>query len=220
MSNKIEVALFDFDKTLIPVSSGTFLIQSFLKLKLISWSYAIRLFFLQLGYRFGIVDIDAVMRETISIVDGVDREKLEQVLLDIYETKLKGMLHPEAKKAIAAHKAAGRKVVIVSNNLAALLKQTVKDWGVDDVIANEVCYDGDKVVGQYRKTICYGEGKIARLKDLPYFDQINFAKSYFYSDSYYDLPLLEFVGYPVAINADVKLARWAKVKNTEMHTWN
>ena len=96
----------------------------------------------------------------------------------------------------------------------------MKDWGIDQVIANEVCYEGDKVIGQYSKDICYGDGKISRLKDLSYFDDIDFTKSYFYSDSYYDIPLLEFVGNPVAINADIKLSSWAKRKKVQMYTWN
>ena len=100
MKKKIEVALFDFDKTLIPRSSGTFLVEYFLKLGLISRGFALRLLFIQLGYRFGIVDIHAVMLKTIAIVDGMDRNELDAALMDIYQTKLKDMLHPEAKKQL------------------------------------------------------------------------------------------------------------------------
>ena len=75
MADKIEVALFDFDKTLIPKSSGTFLVESFLKLRLISRSFALRLLFIQIGYRFGVVDIHSVMIKTIAIVDGMSRKK-------------------------------------------------------------------------------------------------------------------------------------------------
>ena len=82
------------------------------------------------------------MLKTIAIVDGMDRNELDAALMDIYQTKLKDMLHPEAKKAIAMHKKAGRKVVIVSNNLSVLLIPSMKDWGIDQVIANEVCYEG------------------------------------------------------------------------------
>ncbi len=220
MAKKIEVALFDFDKTLIPRSSGTFLVEYFLKLGIISRGFALRLLFIQLGYRFGIVDIHSVMLKTITIVNGMDREQLDLALMHIYQTKLKDMLHPEAKKAIAMHKKAGRKIVIVSNNLSVLLIPTMKDWGIDQIIANEVCYEGDKVIGQYSKDICYGHGKISRLKDLSYYNDIDFTKSYFYSDSYYDIPLLEFVGNPVAINADIKLSSWAKKKKAQMYTWN
>ena len=57
MTKKIEVALFDFDKTLIPKSSGTLLVQCFLKLGLISRLFALRLLFIQIAYRLGIADI-------------------------------------------------------------------------------------------------------------------------------------------------------------------
>jgi HAD superfamily hydrolase (TIGR01490 family) len=130
------------------------------------------------------------------------------------------MLHAEAKKAIDLHKKAGRKVVIVSNNLSVMLTSTMQDWGIDQVIANELRYDGSRVVAEYAKEICYGHGKINRLKDLAYYSDIDFEKSYFYSDSFYDIPLLEFVGNPVVINADIKLARWAKRKKVEKYTWN
>ena len=160
------------------------------------------------------------MAKTILVVDGMDRGQLDKALLEIYHSKLKFMLHPEAKKAIAWHKKAGRKVVIVSNNLSVMLQPTIDDWGIDQIIANEVRYDANKVIGQYSKDICYGAGKISRLKELPYYNDIDFSKSYFYSDSFYDIPLLEFVGKPIVINADIKLSRWAKLKKVEKHTWS
>ena len=104
MSKKIEVALFDFDKTLIPKSSGTYLVQSFLNIGLISHFFALKLLFIQLAYRFGLVDMEAVMNKSILIADGMKREEFHQILMKLYDKKLKSMLHPEAKKAIEEHK--------------------------------------------------------------------------------------------------------------------
>ena len=166
--SKLEVAFFDFDKTLIPFSSGKYLIKAFLKIKQISYYRAFYLFVMEIAYRFGYLDIQSVMNESIKFLEGMRQDELKIILEDIYSQHIKYKLHPEAAKAISEHKKAGRKIIIVSNNLNIFLTQTIDDWQVDEIVANEILMDEGITRGRYTKKLCYGPGKIDRIKELPF----------------------------------------------------
>ena len=219
MKKTIEVAFFDFDNTLIPYSSGTILIKHFVKLGFISRFQALKLSFFHLLFRFGLVDVRKRMQSLLKNFEGVSQDKLEQVFKDLFDEKLKSALSDSARREIEYHRAKNRKIVMVSNNLLPLLSPTIKEWHFDDIIANEYLVKDGLLTGDYSKDLCVEKGKYSRLKDLTYFEQIDFQNSFFYTDSYYDLALLEKVGRPKPVNVDFKLRLWAKVRGHQIVSW-
>ena len=136
------------------------------------------------------------------------RETLDDVLTPI--------IYAEALELIEEHKRAGRKTVIISSSPIETVEPIGEYLGVDDVIATRARLDAD---GRYTGELefyAYGPHKADAIREMAVREGIDLARSYAYSDSITDLPMLELVGNPVAVNPDRELARVAREREWEM----
>ena len=111
---------------------------------------------------------------------------------------------------IEEHKRAGRKTVIISSSPIETVEAIGEHLGVDDVIASRARIGAD---GRYTGELefyAYGPHKAEAIREMAVREGIDLARSYGYSDSITDLPMLELVGNPVAVNPDKELARVAR----------
>jgi phosphoserine phosphatase len=91
---------------------------------------------------------------------------------------------------------------------------------MDTWLANVFPLDAEgKLTGGINRPLCYGEGKVLRSKKLAKTHHINLENSYFYTDSYSDLPMLQIVGHPFIINPDPRLKRTAREKKWPILDW-
>ena len=136
------------------------------------------------------------------------RETLDEVLTPI--------IYAEALELIEEHKQAGRKTVIVSSSPIETVEPLGEHLGVDDVIATRARLDAQ---GRYTGELefyAYGPHKADAIREMAVAEGIDLANSYAYSDSITDLPMLELVGNPVAVNPDRELTRVAREREWEM----
>ena len=139
------------------------------------------------------------------------RETLEQVITPV--------IYAEALELIEEHKRAGRKTVIISSSPIETVEAIGEHLGVDDVIATPRALDAD---GRYTGELefyAYGPHKAEAIREMAVREGIDLARSYAYSDSITDLPMLELVGNPVAVNPDRELARVARDRDWETITF-
>ena len=130
------------------------------------------------------------------------RETLEQVITPV--------IYAEALDLIEEHKRAGRKTVIISSSPIETVEAIGEHLGVDDVIATRARIDADgKYTGEL-EFYAYGPHKAEAIREMAVREGIDLARSYAYSDSITDLPMLDLVGNPVAVNPDRELARVAR----------
>ena len=135
-------------------------------------------------------------------------EALEQIVDPI--------IYAEAADLIDLHRAAGRSVVLVSASPAEIVVPLGRYLGADATIASRARVDE---AGRYTGTMefyAYGEFKAEAMQALAEREGIDLAESYAYTDSYTDLPMLEAVGHPVAVNPDRVLARYAREHDFEI----
>ena len=136
------------------------------------------------------------------------RETLDEVLSPI--------IYAEALELIEEHRRAGRKTVIVSSSPIETVEPLGEYLGVDDVIATRPRIDAE---GRYTGELefyAYGAHKAEAIREMAVGEGIDLAASYAYSDSITDLPMLELVGHPVAVNPDRELARVAREREWEV----
>jgi hypothetical protein len=122
----------------------------------------------------------------------------------------------EALTLIRDHQAAGRKVFIVSASPEEIVAPLGRYLGVDAAIASRAQLDAE---GRYTGEVefwSYGPYKAEAMHDVAEREGIDLDASYAYSDSATDLPMLEAVGHPVAVNPDRELARAAKAREWEV----
>jgi phosphoserine phosphatase len=89
----------------------------------------------------------------------------------------------------------------------------VRTFALDDFLSSKFEVVDGRLTGRFEKPLCYHEGKVHYARRYAANHDIDLSKSYFYTDSNTDLPMLEAVGHPRIINPDPRLARIARKRD-------
>jgi HAD superfamily hydrolase (TIGR01490 family) len=209
----VEAAFFDLDKTVIATSSVMALGGRFYREGLISKRTIMRGIYAQVVYLLLGADDEKMerMREAmLALTKGWDQERVSEIVRETLDDVLTPIIYAEALELIDEHKRAGRKTVIISSSPIETVAPLGEHLGVDDVIATRARLD---LEGRYTGELefyAYGPHKADAIREMAVKDGIDLANSYAYSDSITDLPMLELVGNPVAVNPDRELTRVAR----------
>jgi putative phosphoserine phosphatase / 1-acylglycerol-3-phosphate O-acyltransferase len=126
--------------------------------------------------------------------------------------ELSAMVQPYAPGVIDEHRAAGRVLVMATTSPAPLVTPFAERLGFDAVVATEWASEAGTYTGSVEGPLVWGRGKLEAVQAWADSNDVVLADSYAYSDSFYDAPLLEAVGHPTAVNADVRLAAVARLR--------
>lgn len=121
-------------------------------------------------------------------------------------------VQPFAKLLIEEHREAGRLLVLASTSPVAFTQPLADALGFDAVIGTKWADDGSVYAGEIDGVFVWGPDKADAVTEWAEANDVRLSGSYAYSDSYYDAPLLDLVGNPVAVNPDVRLAGLARLK--------
>jgi HAD superfamily hydrolase (TIGR01490 family) len=145
----------------------------------------------------------------LALTKGWDKDEVEAVVREALQEVVDPYIYQEALDLIALHKALGRRVYIVSSSPEGVVRPLAESLGVDDVVATRAEVVDGKFTGKL-EFYCYGDNKAEALRELEREEGIDLSASYAYSDSITDLPMLEAVGNPVAVNPDRELRKIAQ----------
>jgi HAD superfamily hydrolase (TIGR01490 family) len=204
-------AFFDLDKTILAKSSSFVFARPFYKEGLIGRSDVIRSAYAQFVYLASGADHQQMetMREYMSkLVSGWEVEKVQAIVGETLDEIVDPIVFQEAVELMREHQDAGRDVIIISSSGTEIVEPIGARLGADLAIGTQVAVEG----GQYTGDImfyAYGEGKAVAMRSLAEERGYDLSTSYAYSDSHTDLPMLELVGHPVAVNPDDELRRVA-----------
>src|SRR5882757_828568 len=157
------------------------------------------------------------MREAMLLLTkGWDQQRVSEIVRETLDEVLTPIIYAEALELIEEHKAAGRKAVIISSSPIETVEPLGEHLGVDDVIATRARLDAEgRYTGQL-EFYAYAAHKADAIREMAVTEKLDLASSYAYSDSITDLPMLELVGHPVAVNPDRELARVAREREWEV----
>jgi HAD superfamily hydrolase (TIGR01490 family) len=204
-------AFFDLDKTIIATSSTFAFTKPFQAGGLISRRAVLRSAYAQFVYLVGGADHDQMekLRQFMSqLVEGWDVATVREIVAETLHHVVDPIVYDEAVGLIAEHGLAGRDVVIVSASGTELVDPIGEMLGADDVIASRL----EVVDGRYTGEIdyyAYGKEKARAILRMAEERGYDLAECYAYSDSVTDVPMLEAVGFPHAVNPDKDLRREA-----------
>jgi HAD superfamily hydrolase (TIGR01490 family) len=207
----MEAAFFDLDKTIIARSSPLALSRSFFKEGLIGRSFLLKSLYAQLVFHLMGADEEKMERmreEAARLTAGWEVERVKQVVTEVLEEVISPLIYAEALELVFAHREAGRWIVIVSSSPVEIVEPLANMLRVDRFIATRPSVEDGKYTGEL-DFYAYGPFKAEAMKELAEELGIDLANSYAYSDSVTDLPMLEAVGHPVAVNPDKELRRIA-----------
>jgi HAD superfamily hydrolase (TIGR01490 family) len=205
------VAFFDLDKTIIAGSSTLAFSGPLRERGLIGRRALLRSGYAQLLLMVAGADADFMerMRSRISaLCAGWDAVEVRSVIEDSIHEILPSMIYTEARELIAAHRADGDRVVVVSASGVEMVEPVARALGADDAVGTRMQVEHGRYTGEI-EFYCYGEGKAEAARALAAEHGYRLADCFAYSDSITDRPLLEAVGHPRAVNPDRELRRLA-----------
>lgn len=211
------LAVFDLDRTLITSSSAT-VFRRHLAEHGIGGAHDIPLvdvftkFYEQFGETWLMMQ---PARLSSRAANGWSVATVEAAMQEAAD-ELVPMLLPGAAKAIAEHRAAGRRLVMATTSPLVFVKPFADRLGFDDVVATQWERadgpDGEVFTGRMTGDFVWGRSKADAVRMWARDQDADLSQSWAYSDSYFDAPLLAMVGHPVAVNPDVQLRITAAIR--------
>lgn len=204
-------AFFDLDKTILATSSALAFTRPFYRGGLIGRSDVIRSAYAQFIFLASGADHDQMetMRRYMSdLVTGWEVAKVREIVAETIDVIIDPAVYDEAVALIEEHRAAGRDIVIISSSGTEVVEPIGERLGVDVAIGTQLVVEDGRYTGEIL-FYAYGEGKAQAMRDLAEERGYDLAVSYAYTDSVTDLPMLDIVGHPTAVNPDAELRRVA-----------
>lgn len=216
---KIEAAFFDVDNTLVRGSTSILFGKvafagGTLKRRDI-WRFMFeQMMFIRRGEKNS--TMSDFKDRALQLTKGHPISELMAVMDKVYQSEIKPRLWPETVNALRGHLAQGREVWLISAAPVELVQKIADDLGATGALGTVVGNDGTVLTGELIGDPLHGKAKRKAAKRLAKERGISLKKSYAYSDSVNDLPLLTLVGHAVAVNPDKVLRRYAEAAGWEI----
>ncbi len=211
--SKLSAAFFDVDNTILRGSSSFLFGKSAFERKFFSrkdfWRFAWHQFvFIWKGENN--TKLSALKDRALSLVEGQRVSDLQELVDEVYEKHIKLKLWPETVRLAKDHIKQGREVWLVTAAPQELGDVIAHELGLTGAIGTKVERKNGILTGKLVGKPIHGAEKRKALKALAKDRNLSLKRSYAYSDSQNDLPMLTAVGHPVAVNPDKILTRYAK----------
>lgn len=214
-------AFFDLDKTIIATSSAFAYGKEFLNSGLITPVEALQLSMAKATYMFAghsSEQMDTTRDQLAHMIAGWNVEQVKAIAEETMQHVVTPTIYAEARSIIDQHLAAGHDVVIISASARELVEPIAKELGVTTVVSTELAKKDGVFTGEIT-FYCKGAAKAQAIMDLTARRGYDLPQSFAYSDSAVDIPMLEAVGNPNAVNPDRALRKVAADKGWNIHSF-
>jgi len=198
-------ALFDFDGTLIAGYSAFALLQEKFRRGEMSAEEILVTLDAMARYGFGRIGFAELMSTGARFMKGIPEARFVALGEALFEKHLARRIYPEARAIVAAHQARGHTLAIVSSATPYQVAPAARELGIEHVLCTRYEIKKGVFTGQPAHPLCFGPGKRTAAEALATRQGLDLDRSYFYSDSHDDLPLLERVGQPRPLNPSERL---------------
>jgi HAD superfamily hydrolase (TIGR01490 family) len=215
-------AFFDLDRTLIRRSSalalaGSFQERGLIGRKQLAKAAAWQILFAARGA--GAETVRKAAEDGLMLLKDLEVDEMRALVSEAMEPALKPLVYREPLDLVARHRERGERVYIVSAALQEIVDALAEELGFDGAVGS-ICEVADGRYTGRSLRACHGAGKADAVRELAAAEGIDLTHSTAYSDSHTDLPFLEVVGNPVAVNPDRELRRIARERGWPMLTFS
>ncbi|MFK5915830.1 MAG: HAD family hydrolase [Woeseiaceae bacterium] len=211
------LAIFDLDNTLLNGDSdylwGQFLAKQ---------GHVDAAFYEKENQRFydeyvdGSLDIFEFLEFSLKPLSEISMSELNQLHASFMDECILSLITPQSRALIQTHKDKGDTLLIITATNFFITAPIAEELGIANILATSPEMIDGKYTGKVSGTPCFKEGKVERLKVWLTERGENLAGSFFYSDSHNDLPLLEMVTKPIAVDPDHTLRSHAEMKGWDI----
>jgi HAD superfamily hydrolase (TIGR01490 family) len=156
-------------------------------------------------YKAGTLDIHAFLKFQLAPLSRHPRDELDAWHREFMATRIRPVIGAPARQLVRQHLDAGDLCAIVTATNSFVTGPICREFGIPHLIATVPAHENGHFTGAPRGMPAFKDGKIARMN--VWLEEMGlwwgaFTRSTFYSDSHNDLPLLELVSHPVAVDPD------------------
>jgi HAD superfamily hydrolase (TIGR01490 family) len=202
-------AFFDIDGTLIARNSAPLYMKHLRATGQARRRDLARTFYYVGRYKLGLLDIERAVAVSLGWIRGRDEAAVRVDCDGWYARTVRPYLIPAMAATVDAHRRAGHVPVILTSATRYLAEPIAADLGIEHLLVTQLVVRDGRFTGEAVRPVCYGEGKTYWAERFAAAQGLDLRRSYFYTDSITDLPLLERVGEPRIVNPDPRLGRVA-----------
>lgn len=212
-------AFFDMDHTLIRVNSGHLWVRYLRERGEISLRQSLRALAWLAQYKLSILDMETVSKRVVAAMAGDSEQELADKSRAFFVERVASHISDAGRRAVAWHRAEGHRVALLTSSTRYVAGPLAEALGIEHVLCTTLGVRDGRFDGTLQPPACYGEGKVERAQRFCAEHGLELEPSYFYTDSFSDLPMLERVASARVVNPDARLARFASRVGWEVLTW-
>jgi HAD superfamily hydrolase (TIGR01490 family) len=206
------------DKTLLRVDTGMSWMWFLYRRGELPRRMVAKAVYWQALYRLAVLDMDAVFSRLVEDLRGDSEAEMIAKSQIWYRDHVAPAVAPAARVAIEHHRRAGHVIVLATGSTQYAARPVAHALGIEHVLSSVLEVEGGVFTGR-SAAFCFGQHKVALAERWAGRHDVDLAASYFYSDSYNDLPMLERVGTAIAVNPDARLRRHARRRGWATPRW-
>ena len=212
-------AFFDMDLTLLRVNSGSRWVKYLRRRGEIGLPLLLRSGFWLLQYRLSLLNMEAVAATLAADMAGDAEDEMRVKVSEFYQSEIRDTISPLAREALEQHRDEGDSIVLLTSATPYVAEPLAAELAIPHVLCTRLAVENGRFSGSLLPPTCYGVGKVHHAERFAEAHGIDLAQSSFYTDSYSDLPMLQRVGRPVAVNPDRRLSRYARRQGWPIRSW-
>ncbi len=214
------VALFDMDQTLVDVNTAALIVRWRRRHGRNSAADVLRVAYWLAKYKLGLLDAPRIAQRVMKQFRNDREETLRSDCADWYRAEGRQHILTQARRAVEWHRTNGATLAIITSATRYAAAPLAEELGIAHVLCTNLEVDSlGRFTGRIVEPLCYGPGKVTLAQRWAQSLGLELSGAYFYTDSVTDMPLLELVAHPVAVNPDLRLRRLAQAKGWSIEQW-
>ncbi len=211
-------AFFDMDDTVLTIDTGTSWMRFLHRRGELGRFGLARAAWWSALYKLAVLDLESLATRLVADMAG-DAETEMVAKAEIWHREhVDQTVAAAARRTIQLHRERGDLIVLLTGSTQYAAEAVARSLGIDHVLCTRLEVEGGRFTGRLAN-LCFGQHKVRIAEEFAAERGVNLDRSWFYSDSYNDLPMLSRVGVPVAVNPDGRLGRHARRHRWRVEHW-
>ena len=214
-------AFFDMDNTLLRVDTGMSWTRFLYRRGELPRTMIAKAIYWSTLYKLAVLDMESVFTRLCEELRGDSEAEMIAKCEIWYREQISREVAPAARVAVESHRRAGHTIVLATGSTCYAARPVARGVGIDHVLSSEL--EVDPTTGAFTGVVSslgFGQHKVTLAENWAIKNGIDLRASYFYSDSYNDLPMLQRVGTAIAVNPDTRLRRHARRRGWTVQQWS
>jgi len=214
----VRAAFFDMDRTILRISTGTSWMRFLRRRGELSRLGLGRALYWSVLYELAILDMEALATKLVADLAGQSEAELIAKSEIWHAADVAHEVAPRGREAIDRHRRRGDVVVLLTGSTQYASEAVARGLGIEHVLCSRLEVEDGRFTGKLAQ-MCFGEHKVTLAEQFAAEHGVDLERSWFYSDSFNDLPMLSRVGTAVAINPDARLHAHARIRGWRVDNW-